>query len=299
MKLFRMLGRNIRDAAKGVIRNFSLSFASVSCITITLIVVSISILLSTNVNNFADIIKSDVTVVVFLEKNIGESDKEEILDNIKKLDNIESFEEKDRFEVANDMMKESDDLKSIMSTWTVDKNPLRDTILVKVKNVESIGKTAEKINSFDNVYTVKYGEGMVEQLLSAFKMVEKISFGMVIALIFVTAFLISNTIKVAIFSRKREIEIMRLVGASNFTIKTPFVIEGMFLGLIGSIIPILVSIYGYTLLYNTSGGQIFSAIIKLVPPEPFIYTLAGLLLIIGMVVGMIGSSRAVRAHLKI
>ena len=85
---------------------------------------------------------------------------------------------------------------------------------------------------------------MVDNLIGAFSAVQKISYGMVIALILVTVFLIINTIKLTIFSRKREISIMRLVGASNFTIKTPFIIEGMILGFLGSIIPILIICFG-------------------------------------------------------
>ena len=100
------------------------------------------------------------------------------------------------------------------------------------------------------VNNVSYGEDMVNQLVTIFNVVKKVSVTAVVALIVVTAFLIANTIKLAIYARKREIEIMRLVGASNISIKIPFVIEGLFLGLLGSIIPIIVTIYGYSSLYD-------------------------------------------------
>ena len=140
---------------------------------------------------------------------------------------------------------------------------------------------------------------MVEQLVSVFEVVKKISIGMVIALIIVTAFLIANTIKITIFSRKREIEIMRLVGASNINIKIPFVFEGLILGVLGAIIPIIITTYGYTALYNNFDGQLFSPFIQLIKPEPFIFYVSGVLLIIGILVGMFGSWRAVRKYLKI
>mgnify|MGYP004532144619 FL=1 len=92
---------------------------------------------------------------------------------------------------------------------------------------------------------------------------------------------------------------MRLVGASNFTIKMPFVIEGMVLGLIGSIIPVLIVIYGYYGIYNHFNGQLFSPLIKLITPEPFIYMLSLIIVGIGIVVGMLGSYQAVRKYLKI
>ena len=92
---------------------------------------------------------------------------------------------------------------------------------------------------------------------------------------------------------------MRLVGASNFSIKTPFVIEGMIIGALGSIVPIIVVIYGYLAIYNHFEGQLFSPLIKLIKPTPFIYQTAFVVLIIGIIVGMIGSARAVRKYLKV
>ena len=114
----------------------------------------------------------------------------------------------------------------------------------------------------------------------------------------VTAFLIANTIKLAIYSRKREIEIMRLVGASNISIKIPFIIEGLFIGIFGSIIPILIVVFGYTTLFDFFGGELFT-LATLVDPVPFVYMISLLLLGIGVAVGMLGSYQAVRKYLKI
>ena len=140
---------------------------------------------------------------------------------------------------------------------------------------------------------------MVEKLVGVFKGVQSTMVVIVIGLIVVTAFLISNTIKLTIFSRKREIEIMRLVGASNITIKFPFVVEGFVLGVLGSLIPVGLTIYGYSMFYKYFDGQLFSPLIKLVSPTPYVYTLSLILIGIGAGVGMIGSARAVRKYLKI
>ena len=115
----------------------------------------------------------------------------------------------------------------------------------------------------------------------------------------VTVFLIINTIKLTIFSRKREIGIMRLVGASNFSIKIPFIIEGMILGLFGSIVPVILTTYGYLAFYKHFDGYLFTKLIELIPPEPFIYQASILIIIIGIIVGMIGSASAVRKYLKV
>ena len=289
MKLFRMFGRSIRDAFKSVFRNFSLSLASISCISITLIIVAIALLASLNVDNFAKMIKEDVTVVVFVNREVKSDKINVIRAKLDQIDNISSIEYKSKTDVKNEMQLSSETLESVMKDWDDSSNPLKDTFQVKVNDIEQI----------EGIDSVNYGETMINKFLSAFKILEKGTILAVILLIIVTVFLIINTIKLTIFSRKREISIMRLVGASNFSIKMPFVIEGMVLGVIGSIIPILVVIYGYYAIYKHFGGQIFSPLIKLITPEPFIYFISLVVLVIGVVVGMIGSYQAVRKYLKV
>ena len=231
MKFFRTLRRSIRDAFKSVFRNFSLSLASISCITITLIIVAISILITFNVQNFTTVMEKDLTIVVFLDTDALEEDVTTVMEKLENMSNVESLTYQSKTAIKEGMRKENEVFNEVMSTWSEEDNPLKDTFQVKVKNVERISNTAKRIERLDKVSSVKYGEGMVDNLIEAFEAAKKVSYGLVIALILVTVFLIINTIKLTIFSRKREISIMRLVGASNFTIKTPFIIEGMVLGL--------------------------------------------------------------------
>lgn len=299
MKLFRIFGRSIRDAFKSVIRNFSLSLASISCISITLIIVAASILTSRNVNNFTTLIEKDVTVVVFLNRNISDDGIKTFEKELKQIDNIAEYKFKSKEESKKEMMEESEFFKSAMGDWEEEDNPLKDSYLIKVKEIEKIKQTVLKIKDLENVENVDYGEGMIEKLVTAFSLIKRISIVLVLILVIVTVFLIINTIKLTIFSRKREISIMRLVGASNFTIKNPFVVEGMILGALGSILPIIFVIYGYLALYNHFEGRLFTPLIRLISPTPFIYETSIAVLILGMVVGMIGSARAVRKYLKI
>lgn len=299
MKALRIFLRNVRDGVKSVGRNLSLSIASISCITITLLIVAIAIIVSYNVENMTKLVEEDFTIVTFVDTSATDEQLNALKENIEKFNNVESVEIESKSQIADEMKDTSSELSVIIDTWTEDSNPLYDTLLVKVKDTERISKTADGISELDLVVDVKYGQGMVEELMSVFNVVEKAMIVAMIALVFVTLFLISNTIKITIFSRKREIEIMRLVGASNFSIKQPFVIEGFCLGLIGSIIPIAVTLYGYSALYKHFNGQLFSPFIQLVKAEPFIYIVSLILLGLGVVVGMIGSYRAVRKYLKI
>jgi len=297
MKLFRMLGRNIRDAFKSVFRNFSLSIASISCITITLIVVSVAVILSYNINSFTRDIKQDVTVVVFLESDTSEDNRNLLENKLKDIENV--VNDSVIFVSKNNTLGDMQNKNDVFQHWTEEDNPLLDSFTLKVKDVEEIRATAEQIQLMDYVSNVDYGAKIIDQLLGVFKIVEKVTVVAVIALIFVTAFLISNTIKLTIFSRRKEIEIMRLVGASNISIRMPFMVEGLFLGVLGSLVPIILSIYGYTILYTNFNGVLFTNLIRFVNPAPFIYLVSLGLLGIAMLVGMFGSARAVRKYLKI
>ena len=299
MKPFRMLGRSIRDAFKSVIRNFSLSLASISCITITLIIVALAVIASLNVQNFTSEIEKDMTIVVFLDNNTTEEEAKEVEERIKNIKNTGEYTFETKQQVKERMQKESDVFNAVLENFEEGNSPLKDTFQVKVKNIEKIKDTAEKIEAIEHVAVVRYGEGMVDKMISAFESIEKVTYGVVIALILVTIFLIVNTIKLTISARKKEIEIMRLVGASNFTIKTPFIIEGMVLGMFGSIVPIIITTYGYMAFYKHFNGYLYSELIKLILPEPFIYQVSLIVLGTGILVGMIGSSRAVRKYLKV
>ena len=300
MKLFRQLKRYFRDAFKSVFRNFPLSLASISCITITLVVVAASIIITYNVENFAESIRKDVTIVVFLEKEVTDKEIKQIEKEIKDTNNIEKLEFISKKQAAENTKKENEIFETIVDGWTEETNPLLDSFKIKVKDVDNIKNTVDKIKKIKKVDIVNYGEDIVDQLLVVFKVIEKISIGTVVALILVTAFLITNTIKLAIFARKTEIEIMRLVGASNIAIKIPFIIEGLFIGFLGSIIPIIITVVGYNKLYEFFGGKLFSSsLAKLIEPTPFVINISLLLVVIGMTVGMLGSYKAVKKHLKI
>ena len=299
MKAFRIFGRNVRDGFKSVGRNLSLSIASISCITITLLIISIALIASSNVENMTKLIREDFTIVAFIKLDTKDEDIKTIKKEIESYDNIESVTYQTKKEVANEMKDTSADLAGIIDSWSDDTNPLYNTFLIKVKNTDQITKTAKKIEGLDSIEKINYLQGMVESLMTVFKFIEKAMIVAMIALLLVTLFLINNTIKITIFSRKREIEIMRLVGASNMSIKQPFVIEGLCLGFLGSVIPVLVTIYGYSVLYKHFNGQLFSPFFKLVPSEPFMYYIALILMGLGIVIGMFGSYKAVRKYLKI
>ena len=297
MKAIRVFLRSFREAFKSVFRNFSLSIASVTCTTITLVLVSLAILVSYNINNVTDKLENELTIVVYLERQATQEQAESLKSEFEKISNVEEVTYKSKEEWKFEMMNYSPTLNNTLSYLT--ENPLLDSYIVKVKDVKNLRKTADKIREFEIVRSAEYGEGTVDRLVGVFDTVKQITLVIVAALVLVTAFLINNTIKLTIFSRRSEIEIMRLVGTSNYAIKLPFIFEGLFLGIIGSIIPVILTIYGYIIAYSKLDGHLFSKMISLVKPFSFVLYVSLILIAIGAFVGVIGSYKAVRKYLKV
>ena len=297
MRAVRIFVRSIRDAFKSVLRNFSLSFASIMCTTITLILVSVALICAVNIENATKSIEDELSIVVYLDGKVTEEQINNIRADIDSQDNVAEVTFKSKTEWKEEMSDYDDTFETVLNY--LDENPLMDSFIVRVEDVNHLSDTAEYIKSISGVDTVKYGEGMVDNIISAFNVVEKIVIVIVIALILVTAFLISNTIKLTIFSRRSAIEIMRLVGASNIAIKLPFIFEGFIIGVIGAVIPICITIYGYVILYGALNGHVFSNMIVLIEPYNFVFWVSLVLVVLGAVVGMLGSLKAVRKYLKI
>ena len=297
MKIIRIFVRNVRDAFRSVVRNFSLSLAAITCITITLILVALSMVITANVNNFTKTLEEELSIVVYSNEDVSAEMENAIYSNISGLEGVEKATLKTKEEWKKEIQSYSSELDATLSY--LEDNPLLDSVIVKVKDINSISYVASIIRNYDGVKSALYGEETVDKMIAIFDIVKKATLVVVLALILVTAFLISNTIKLTIFSRKSEIEIMRLVGTSNFVIKQPFIIEGFFLGLIGSAIPIIVTIYGYILFYDHFDGYLFSHLIELIKPMNLVWYISGVLAILGGIVGMFGSANSVRKYLKI
>lgn len=302
MKVIRIIGRSITNAGKSIARNFSLSMASITCTIITLILVSLGVLVSYNVNNITKDIEKELTIVVFMKKETTKEELNKTKDALSKIDNVADVKYTSKDDIKNNMASEYPSFSKMMESWTDVNNPFQDSYIVSVKDVRDINEIVTTIKNLDNVDIVKYSESMVGELINIFDAIKTGTICLVVGLVLVTAFLINNTIKITIFSRRNEIDIMRLVGTSNTVIKLPFLFEGLFIGVLGAIIPILVTIFGYTYIYNavsSLGTSNILSIIKLTSPELIVYKTSLFILIIGAVVGMFGSVKAVRKYLTV
>ncbi len=304
MKLIRIFFRNVVNAFKSIFRNLALSSASLICTTITLIVVAIALLVAGNINDFTHNLSENLTIIVFVDADATQEEINKIKNDLAALDTIKADEMiyKDKKTVKEETMEKTGKgsvVNNVISTWDDNNNPFNPEFFLTAKEIGQLTPTVEKIEKMDKIYSVKYNKNVEDRMVVLVDIVKNLTIWIIIGLVIVTVFLIGNTIKLTIYSRSEEIEIMRLVGISNPVIRLPFVIEGTILGIIGSIIPIVVTIWGYTIFYDKLGGYFYSGAIKMLYPMPFTIYASLILLGIGTVVGMIGSYAAVRRYLKV
>lgn len=291
------LVRHLREGTKSIARNGWMTFASVSAVTVTLLLVGIFLVIMMNLNNFATTVEKDVEIRVHVDLVANDAQIKQLEQQIKKIGEVDSVvfspKEKELQEIIASFGEEGKAFESLK-----DENPLRDVFVVKTKDPQMTPTVAKKIEKFKNVERVNYGQGTVEKLFKFVNISRNIGLALIIGLIFTAMFLISNTIKITIMARRREIEIMRLVGATNSFIRWPFFLEGLLLGVMGAIIPIVLILFGYHYLYNTLQPKLDDTFIQMLSFNPFAFQIALILVSIGAFIGVWGSLMSVRKFLK-
>ncbi|GAE95186.1 cell division protein FtsX [Gracilibacillus boraciitolerans JCM 21714] len=167
-------------------------------------------------------------------------------------------------------------------------NPLNDAFVIKATDPLETETIANEIEQFDSVYRVNYGQEYVDSLFKFNEYARNIGLVLIIALVFTAIFLISNTIKITILARKKEIGIMKLVGATNNFIRWPFFVEGLLLGVLGSLLPIAVILVGYYFLTQNLGLMQQFDFVKILPFYPFAIQISALIIGIGATIGVWG-----------
>ncbi|MGM0843818.1 MAG: permease-like cell division protein FtsX [Bacillota bacterium] len=291
----RTILRHFRESLKSLGRNGWMTFASVSAVTVTLLLVGVFVVLMLNMNKIATDIEKDVEVRVLVELGTEPAEREELESRIQQLNGIDSIE----------FSSKEDELRNLMEDMGEDfrlfeqDNPLYDVYIVKAVNPVETQRVANEIKSFENVNDALYGEAKIERLFSFLQMSRNVGLVLIIGLLFTAMFLISNTIKITIVARRKEIEIMKLVGATNWFVRWPFILEGLWLGILGSIVPIAVISSGYYYAYQFIEPRLRTHFIQILEYTPFIYQVNLLIILMGCLIGAWGSFMSVRKFLRV
>ncbi|CAH2462587.1 MULTISPECIES: permease-like cell division protein FtsX [Bacillus] len=294
----KTLSRHLREGVKNLSRNGWMTFASVSAVTVTLLLVGVFLAAIMNMNHFATKVEQDVEIRVHIDPAAKEADQKKLEEDMSKIAKVDSIKYSSKEEELKRLIKSLGDSGKTFELFEQD-NPLKDVFVIKAKEPTDTAAIAKKIEKMQFVSNVQYGKGQVEKLFDTVKTGRNIGIALIAGLLFTAMFLISNTIKITIYARSTEIEIMKLVGATNWFIRWPFLLEGLFLGVLGSIIPIGLILVIYNSLQGVFNEKLGGTIFELLPYNPFVFQLAGLLVLIGALIGMWGSVMSIRRFLKV
>lgn len=295
---FNTLRRHFRESAKNLGRNGWMTFASVSAVTVTLLLVGVFFVIMMNLNHIAGNVEKDVEIRAHVDSAANDQDKELIKRKIEQIPQVDTVTFSPKEQELNNMIKDLGENGDAFKLFEQD-NPLSDVYVIKTKSPQDVIKVAKKIEGFNYVQTVKYGQGYVEKLFNVVNIARNVGIALILGLLFTAMFLISNTIKITIFARRNEIEIMRLVGATNSFIRWPFFLEGLWLGVLGAVLPMVLIGTGYYYLYETLSPRITIKFVELLSVNPFIIQISAILLLLGAIIGVWGSLMSVRKFLKI
>ncbi|WP_100405434.1 permease-like cell division protein FtsX [Bacillus solitudinis] len=297
MKL-RTLGRHVKEGTKNLGRSGWMTFASISAVAVMLFVVGVFLLLILNMNHIASMVEDDVEVHVYIELTASPEQQDELRAQIETTPHIESVDYLNKEEGLNQLIDSLDEQGQVFESIRSE-NPLNDKFVVRAVDPQLTEEIALKIEQMPYVERINYGKDWVDRLFAVTNLVRTIGVILVLGMMFTAMFLIANTIKLTIVSRKREIQIMKLVGATNGFIRWPFFVEGILLGLVGALVPIVVIGFGYSYIFENFGERLELVFFSLLPVFPHMWEIAGLLLSIGVFIGVWGSMMSVRKFLKV
>ncbi len=294
----RTLRRHVKESFRSVMRNGWMTFASVSAVTVTLLLVGIFLIVMMNLNKIATDIENDVEIRVHIDVTATEEDQQKLKEEISALPGVESIQFSSKDEELQNLMESLGEDGKVFAMFEQD-NPLNDVFVVKAKEPQDTIEIAKKIENMDFTHKVRYGQGTVEKLFGFIDTARNIGLVLIAGLLFTAIFLISNTIKITIVARRREIEIMRLVGATNSFIRWPFFLEGLWLGILGSIVPIIAIAVVYNYFLDFVKPKMVGHFIQVLDFSPLIFQVSALLILLGAIIGVWGSLMSVRKFLKI
>lgn len=292
------LPKHFKTAVTNIWRNGVMSFSSIFAVTITLILIGVIGVLALNVRSISANIEEGVSIYVKLERNIDQAAEQAVGPQIQAISGVKNITYYTKDQELDKLIKtQGEDGAALFESYRND-NPLGAAYEVEVDDASKISAIAQKIQEIPNVNKTSFGGESTQDMVKTLKTIQTGGSVFIVGLAIIALFMIANTIKITITSRQTEISIMRMVGASNWYIRIPFMLEGMLIGLIGSIVPIIVLVYGYGLVYDYANGALMSAMLALKPPMPFIRDFSLVIAALGAGVGLVGSFVSIRRFLK-
>ena len=286
----------IQETLRSLRRNNWMSFASVGTVAVSLFVLGVFLLLVLNMNRLASSLESQVQISVYLADGLSESARKDIASDIEALQGIEEIRYVPKEEAKERLAKRLGDQKYLLDALG-EKNPLPDSFEVVLKSPALVETAAAAITRMDGVEQAKYGQDVIEHLFAITRLIRIFGLALMVLLAGATLFIISNTIRLTVFARRKEVAIMKYVGATDWFIRWPFLLEGMVLGFVGGVLA-AIALQSF---YAAMAAKIYEtlAFFPLLPQYPYMYYVSAAILLSGMGIGALGSTISLKRFLKV
>ncbi|WP_416196431.1 permease-like cell division protein FtsX [Selenomonas sp.] len=286
----------IQETLRSLRRNNWMSFASIGTVAVSLFVLGVFLLLVLNMNRLASSLESQVQISVYLADGLSESARKDIASDIEALQGIEEIRYVPKEEAKERLAKRLGDQKYLLDALG-EKNPLPDSFEVVLKSPDLVETAAAAITRMDGVEQAKYGQDVIEHLFAITRLIRIFGLALMVLLAGATLFIISNTIRLTVFARRKEVAIMKYVGATDWFIRWPFLLEGMVLGFVGGVLA-AIALQSF---YAAMAAKIYEtlAFFPLLPQYPYMYYVSAAILLSGMGIGALGSTISLKRFLKV
>jgi cell division transport system permease protein len=285
-----------REAFKSMSRNRILSIATISTVAICILILGMAALMIINAGTFMQRLESDVEIVAYLDNSLSKDQMADIKTDIKNLGGVKSIVFVSKTEALKRLEKKFGEDKYDLGE-TLSKNPLPNTYEIKAQDPRHVPRLANSVKQMKGIDKVNYGQGIIERLFKVTNWIRITGIILIILLALGAVFLIATTIRLAIFARRKEIYLMKLIGATDWFIRWPFYIEGILLGALGGLISILVLSFGYSSLLEKMGKALF--FIPLVSSTSLLSNLYLTLVVTAAFLGIVGTSISLRRFMNV
>ncbi|MBP5199613.1 MAG: permease-like cell division protein FtsX [Schwartzia sp.] len=285
----------VRETIISLMRNSWMSFASIGTVAVSLFVFGMFLILVLNMNRMVASLESQVEISVYIRDEVSDIGIHALEERISQMQGVESVKYIDRESAMVRFRDRLGDQQFLLDSLG-ETNPLPNSFEVRVIQPDMVRTAAEAIAEMPEVETAKYGQDVVEHLFDITRLVRLFGLALMFVLALATLFIISNTIRLTVFARRKEVAIMKYVGATDWFIRWPFLLEGIVLGCLGGIVAAVVLRGAYRMIASKIYDTL--AFFPLIPENPFLHYVTAVILVCGMLVGALGSTISLKKFLK-
>lgn len=287
----------VGDAAKSLRRNRTIGIASMATVAATLFILGVFLLTIQNIQQVMKEIESKVELKVVLKQDIKLDEQTNIEAAIKDAPGVVEVIFEDKTQALNNLRDRlGEQYQSLLEGLDKD-NPMPESFIVKVEKPEMVASVVEKIEGMAGIEVIKDAKDVVDKIIAITSAIRWIGIAIFAILIGVSLFLIGNTIKLTVYARRREIGIMKYIGATDWFIRWPFVLEGAFIGIVGALLASVILYYGYRYVFIRMSSQML--MMQLVNPSYVFNVILGEFILGGIFIGVLGSMLSIRKFLSV